>query len=140
MKKFFIVFTILTMMLLFVLTPSMYVEGIEIPVIITGTAILALLLQFPEDKKEKLLANGMRVFAGFAFGWIFSVFDLVIDHILYFQPSGFEDGAYLTLGIKFDEFSNSFFLLSLFCMAAVAFYVVIQMFIMFVRGPKSSLH
>lgn len=136
MKKMLAVFTVLTLLLILALSPSLYVERIEIPAIIIGTAILALLLKFPEDRNEKWLAHGMRVFAGFAFGWIFSAFDLLFDHIFYFQKTGFEDGAYLTLSFKFDEFASGFFLLSLYCMAAVAFFIIIQLLFKFIKQPQ----
>jgi len=138
MKKLLAVSTVLTLLVIMTLTPSLYVEGIEIPAIIIGTAILALLLKFPEDRNEKFLAHSMRVFDGFAFGWIFSAFDLLLDHLLYFQQTGFEDGAYLTLSFKFDEFANGFFLLSLYCMAAVAFFIVIQSIFKFIKKPKKT--
>lgn len=138
MKKWLAAFTVLTILTILALTDSMYVESIEIPVIIFGTAILALMLTFPEDRKEKLLAHGMRAFAGFVIGWIFSTFDLLLDHILYYQPTEFEDGAYLTLSFKYDEFANGFFLLSLYCMAAVAFLIIIYSLCKFLKQPKRA--
>lgn len=138
MKKWLAALTVLGILTSLVLTKTLYVEQLEISAIIIGTALLALMVKFPEDRTEKLLAHGMRIFAAFAFGWLFSTLDLLIDHILYFQPTGFEDGAYLTLNFKFDEFANGFFLISLYCMAVMAFLITIQLLFNFFKAPKKT--
>src|SRR5690606_16275768 len=87
MKKLFAAMTVAAILTSLMLTRSMYVEQLEIPIIIIGTALLALMLKFPEDRKEKMLAHGMRIFAAFAIGWLFSTLDLLLDHLFFYQPT-----------------------------------------------------
>ncbi len=126
MKKLLALLTVAAVLISITLTKSLYVQQLEIPIIIIGSALLATLLKFPEDRKEKMLAHGMRLFAAFVVGWIFSTFDLLIDHLFYYQPTGLEDGAYLTLSFKYEEFANGFFLIGLYCMAAAAVFILIH--------------
>ena len=139
MKKLLAVSTIAAVLTSLILTPSMYVEQLEIPFIVIGTALLASMLKFPEDRNEKMLAHGMRIFAAFVIGWIFSTLDLLLDHLFYYQPTGFEDGAYLTLGFKYEEFADSFFLLAISCMAAEAVFILIQSLFKALKSPRNPV-
>ncbi|MCM3611545.1 hypothetical protein M4S82_09755 [Planococcus sp. MERTA32b] len=139
MKKLLAVSTIAAVLTSLILTPSMYVEQLEIPFIVIGTALLASMLKFPEDRNEKMLAHGMRIFAASAIGWIFSTLDLLLDHLFYYQPTGFEDGAYLTLGFKYDEFADSFFLLAISCMAATVIFILIQSLFKALKSPRNPV-
>lgn len=139
MKKLLAALTVTAVLTSLAVTPSMYIEQLEIPVIIIGTALLALMLKFPEDRNEKMLAHGMRIFAAFVIGWIFSTLDLLLDHLFYYQPTGFEDGAYLTLGFKYEEFADSFFLLGVSCMAAAAVFILIQTLFKALKSPRNPV-
>ncbi|QHJ71770.1 hypothetical protein [Planococcus halotolerans] len=139
MKKLLAALTVAAVLTSLAVTPSMYVEQLEIPVIIIGTALLALMLKFPEDSKEKMLAHGMRIFAAFVIGWIFSTLDILLDHLFYYQPTGFEDGAYLALGFKYEEFADSFFLLAISCMAAAAVFILIQTLFKALKSPRNPV-
>ncbi|WP_084246630.1 hypothetical protein [Planomicrobium okeanokoites] len=139
MKKIFAALTIAAVLTSLVLTRSMYVEQFEITIIVIGTALLALMLKFPEDRKEKMLAHGMRVFAAFVIGWILSTLDLLLDHLFYYQPTGFEDGAYLTLGFKYEEFADSFFLLAVTCMAATSVFILVQLLFKALKSSRNPV-
>lgn len=140
MKKLLAALTVAAILTSLILTRSMYVEQLEIPIIIIGTALLALMLKFPEDRKEKMLAHGMRVFAAFVIGWLFSTLDLLLDHLFYYQQTGFEDGAYLTLTFKYEEFADSFFLLAISCMAAAAIFILVQTLFKAMKSPRNPVY
>ncbi|RLQ91812.1 hypothetical protein [Planomicrobium sp. Y74] len=139
MKKLLAALTITAVLTSLTLTRSMYVQQLELPIIIIGAAFLALMLKFPEDRKEKMLAHGMRIFASFVIGWIFSTLDILLDHLFYYQPTGFEDGAYLTLSFKYEEFADSFFLLAISCMAAAAVFILIQTLFKALKSPRNPV-
>ncbi|OLS40783.1 hypothetical protein BTR25_07795 [Bacillus sp. MRMR6] len=44
---------------------------------------------------------------------------MIIDHYLYFLPTGLEDGAPLSLGFKMEEYSDDMFLESVISMIVV---------------------
>lgn len=119
MRKLLIGGTAGLLILALVLTQSVYVEWNELMLIILGTAILAALFNFTEDKQNRSMALSLRAAAGFAFGWLFCTADLFIDHLIYFQPGGNEDAAFLTLAFKLNMFSDSLFQISIISMAAV---------------------
>ncbi|MFC3212601.1 hypothetical protein [Planomicrobium okeanokoites] len=139
MKKILAALTIAAVLTSLILNRSMYVEQFEIPIIVIGTALLALMLKFPEDRKEKMLAHGMRVFAAFVIGWILSTLDLLLDHLFYYQPTGFEDGAYLTLAFKYEEFADSFFLLAVTCMAATSVFILVQLLFKALKSSRNPV-
>lgn len=140
MKKLLAALTVAAILTSLIFTRSMYVEQLEIPIIIIGTALLALMLKFPEDRKEKMLAHGMRIFAAFVIGWLFSTLDLLLDHLFYYQQTGFEDGAYLTLPFKYEEFADSFFLLAISCMAAAAIFILVQTLFKAMKSPRNPVY
>lgn len=119
MKKSITVLTGALLLLALALTESLYVNWGELLLIISGITVISVLFHFPEDKKDKAMALSLRAASGFAFGWILCVADIFIDHLLYFQPTGKEDGAYLTLAFKLSEFSDTLFQISVICMATV---------------------
>lgn len=139
MKKLFAAMTVAAILTSLMLTRSMYVEQLEIPIIIIGTALLALMLKFPEDRKEKMLAHGMRIFAAFVIGWILSTLDLLLDHLFFYQPTGFEDGAYLTLAFKYEEFADSFFLLAVTCMASTSVFILVQLLFKALKSSRNPV-
>lgn len=99
-----------------VLTKSIYVEGPELPVIIAALTVGSVIYNNSNPATRVIWASAA---IGFIFFWIFGVLDMIIDHYLYFLPSGNEDGAPLTLGFKFQEYNDDLFAASLISMFVV---------------------
>lgn len=106
-------------MISLVLTKSIYVEGPELPVIIAALTVGSVIYNNSNPATRVIWASAA---IGFIFFWIFGVLDMIIDHYLYFLPSGNEDGAPLTLGFKLEEYNDDLFAASL-----ISMFVVVSM-------------
>jgi hypothetical protein len=101
-----------------VFTKSIYVEGAELPIIVAFLTVGSII--YNKKHASKVIWSSAAI--GFIFFWIFGVTDMVIDHYLYFLPSGNEDGAALTLGFKLEEYNDDLFAASL-----ISMFVVVSM-------------
>lgn len=119
MKKIIGLVIILTSFLL-LLTKSLYVEWNELIIIIVGLAIISLFFNsiFNKEARYSVLLISSAII-GFLLFWIFGLFDLIVDHYLYFLPGGNEDGRALTLGEKIAEFNDDLFVGSIISMVSV---------------------
>jgi hypothetical protein len=117
MKKVIIATLVLTSILLLI-TISQYVEWIEIFIIIGSISIISIIynLFLKTNQKYSQMIIG-SAFIGFLFSYIFSLFDLVIDHYKVIQ--GVPDGRFLTLSETISEFSDDLFIIALIVMTAV---------------------
>lgn len=106
---------ILILLLAFLaLTPSLYVEWIEINAIMIAAVLIPF---FSLGLKRRLQLSGeikcaMAGIQAFILYWIFSLLDLVIDHFMYDQPTGQEDGRALTVSEKIREYNDDLMYLS----------------------------
>lgn len=117
MKKVIGVIFAFTVLLLFI-TDSMYVEWIELFIIIGSLSTISIafnLFSKKEIRYSYVLSNS--AFIGFLFSWIFSLIDLVADH--YLAPKGIPDGRALTLSETIMEFSSDLFIISIISMCSV---------------------
>lgn len=119
MKKIIGLVIIVTIFLL-LFTKSLYVEWDELIIIIVSLAIISLLFNsiFNKQGKYSVLLSS-SVIIGFLLFWVLALFDLIIDHYLYFLPSGNEDGRALTLLEKIKEFNDDLFVGSIISMISV---------------------
>lgn len=89
------------------LTSDIYLDIFE--VIIIGITSISISL-FIGDKTENQMIS---TFVGFLTFWILSVFDIIIDHFIYYYPISYDDGRSLFLFEKIHEFSDDLRNLSL---------------------------
>ncbi|OLS40749.1 hypothetical protein [Bacillus sp. MRMR6] len=110
------------------ITKSLYVEWGELFIIIGALSLTSVI--YLKNKKDtgKLFVSSEVI--GFVFFQVFGVADLVIDHYLYFLPTGAEDGAPLTLGFKIEEYSDDMFLGSIIsmCIVVVITFILTKIF------------
>jgi hypothetical protein len=117
MKKYIIATLVLTGILLLI-TISPYVEWIEVFIIIGSISIISIIYNlFLKDNQKigKVIISSAII--GFLFSYIFSLFDLVVDHYKVIQ--GVPDGRFLTLSETISEFSDDLFIIALIVMVAV---------------------
>jgi hypothetical protein len=128
MKK--VLIGVLTACLLVLLgaTRSLYVEGAEFVSIIAVIIGCSGVVHIFSDNTFSGRIVIVTAAAGFFLSWILGAADIVIDHYLYFLPTGMEDGASLTLGFKLEEFNDDLFLASLFGMVitVISSYIVLR--------------
>jgi hypothetical protein len=119
MKKIIGLIVVLTTVLLFV-TKSLYVEGTELFIIIGSLSVITIMFNlFLKQEIRYSAIAGISAFIGFLFFWVFGLIDLIVDHFMYYLPTGNEDGMALTLGMKIDEFSDDLFVASFISMISV---------------------
>jgi hypothetical protein len=119
MKKIIGSIVVLTTVLLFV-TKSLYVEWTEFFIITGSLSLIAIMLNLILIQELRYSAiGGISAFMGFVFFWILGLIDLIVDHFMYYLPTGNEDGMALTLGMKIDEFSDDLFVASFISMISV---------------------
>lgn len=117
MKKIIIATLALTSILL-LLTISQYVEWIEVFIIIGSISIISIIYNLFLKTNQKYSQIMFRsAFIGFLLSYIFSLFDLVVDHYKVIQ--GVPDGRFLTLSETISEFSDDLFIIALIVMVAV---------------------
>ncbi|AJY75758.1 hypothetical protein [Paenibacillus beijingensis] len=95
-------------------TKSLYVERIELYVIIVSLSLIAIVFNLTSKQWKKsgeIVASSAIV--GSVFFWVFALTDLIADHFMYFLPSGNEDGRPLPLVLKIQEFSDDLFIASI---------------------------
>jgi 4-hydroxybenzoate polyprenyltransferase len=117
MKKVIIATLVLTSILL-LLTISQYVEWIEVFIIIGSISIISIIYNLflkTDEKIGQVIISS--AFIGFLFSYVFSLFDLVVDHYKVIQ--GVPDGRFLTLSETISEFSDDLFIIALIVMFAV---------------------
>lgn len=128
MKK--ILIGILTTILLVLLgaTRSLYVEGAELVIIIAVIVCWSLIIHYFSNNTSIGRHLVITAFAAFLLSWLLGTADIVIDHYLYFLPSGLEDGAPLTIGFKLEEFKDDLLLASLYGMviAVITSYIIVS--------------
>jgi hypothetical protein len=119
MKKIIGSIVVLTIILLFA-TKSLYVEWTELFIIIVSLSTITITFNLFLKQEIGYSANvGISAFLGFLFCWVFGLIDLIVDHFMYYLPTGNEDGMALTLGMKIDEFSDDLFVASFISMISV---------------------
>lgn len=117
MKRWVIGLVLVLLLLLLAFTKSLYVEWGEI-YFITGTlSLVSVVYLIKLHSTIKLLIKSALI--GFVFCWVFGVFDLMIDHYLYFLPNPAEDGAPMSIGFKLEEYSDDLFVGCIRCMIVV---------------------
>jgi hypothetical protein len=100
------------------ITISPYVEWIEVFIIIGSISIISIIYNlFLKDNQKigKVIISSAII--GFLFSYIFSLFDLVVDHYKVIQ--GVPDGRFLTLSETISEFSDDLLIIALIVMVAV---------------------
>ncbi len=137
MKKILGSIVALTMVLLLV-TKSLYVEWNEFFIIIGSLSVISIIFNVYVKQEIKYSAIvGISAFIGFLFFWVFGLFDLILDHFMYYLPKGNEDGMALTLGMKIDEFSDDLFVASSISMISV---LIISLLVSLILRIKSNSH
>lgn len=108
-------FTILLVLL--VLTKSLYVQYNELFLIIGALIILTTTYNFVNirEKNVKILLHTAII--SYFSCWLLCIADIIIDH--YSLSKGQEDGVPMTIGFKIDEFSEDMLLANLVCMLIV---------------------
>lgn len=119
MKKIIGSIVVLTMVLLFI-TKSLYVEWTELFIIIGSLSVITITFNlFLKQEIGYSAILGISAFIGFLFCWVFGLIDLIVDHFMYYLPTGSEDGMALTLGMKINEFSDDLLVASFISMISV---------------------
>jgi hypothetical protein len=136
MKKLMIGLTGICLVSLLVITKSLYVEGIELYIIIGAITVFTLSFNLRNKEKTLLKRLGISAIYGFSMCLVFGVLDMMMDHYMYFLPSGNEDGAPLSLGFKLEEYSDDLFVASAISMLVVI--VVSLLFIKIVPNGKTN--
>lgn len=117
MKKAIIATLVLTSILLLI-TISPYVEWIEVFIIIGSISIISIIynvfIKTNQEYSQMVISSAL---IGFLFSYVFSLFDLVVDHYKVIQ--GVPDGRFLTLSETVSEFSDDLFIIALIVMVAV---------------------
>lgn len=117
MRKYIIATLVLTGILLLI-TISPYVEWIEVFIIIGSISIISNIYNlFLKDNQKIGKVIISSAITGFLFSYIFSIFDLVVDHYKVIQ--GVPDGRFLTLSETISEFSDDLLIIALIVMVAV---------------------
>ncbi|MGA9225691.1 MAG: hypothetical protein WB217_05035 [Mesobacillus sp.] len=119
MKKILISGFGLFLLVLLAGTKSLYVEWAELTVITAAITCISLTFSYFTNQNgfiKKVLSTAV---IGFLLCWIFGAADIAIDHFLYFLPTGYEDGAPLSLIFKLKEFNDDLFIASIISMAVV---------------------
>lgn len=117
MRKYIIATLVLTGILLLI-TISPYVEWIEVFIIIGSISIISNIYNlFLKDNQKIGKVIISSAITGFLFSYIFSIFDLVVDHHKVIQ--GVPDGRFLTLSETISEFSDDLLIIALIVMVAV---------------------
>lgn len=119
-----LILTTFTMLLvLLVLTKSLYVEYDELFLILVALMVFTTAYNFSRNRENnvKILLN--TAISSYFLGWLLCIADIIIDHFT--LPKGQEDGVPMTIGFTIDEFSDDMSLANLVCM----FIVVITTFI-----------
>lgn len=105
-------------------TKSLYVEWAELIVIIAALTCISVTFSYYTNQNgliKKVLSTAV---IGFLLCWIFGTADIAIDHFLYFLPTGYEDGAPLSLIFKLKEFNDDLFIASVLSMAVVLIFTL----------------
>jgi hypothetical protein len=134
LKKLISLVALLTLILLF-FTKSQYVEWPEIFIITGSLSVIAIIYNIHQSKLSDILRNSAII--GFLIFWIIGLLDLIIDHFLYFLPTGNEDGKPLTLGMKIEEYSDDLFFVSIISLFTV---VIISILVSFLVKIKTENH
>jgi hypothetical protein len=113
MKKWLLISCLLTAIVLLIIK-DLYLNWPEIMVVILGVSVITSLIRHFVKKAGIMSVHIRTVCIAFAGFWLFSLFDIVGDHYLYFLPSGNEDGRALTIGEKIQEFSDDLLAVMLF--------------------------
>ncbi|MDP2814213.1 MAG: hypothetical protein Q8N92_07185 [Erysipelotrichaceae bacterium] len=117
MKKTIIATLVLTSILLLI-TISPYVEWIEVFIIIGSISIISIIYNlFLKTNQKYSQIMFSSAFIGFLFSYVFSLFDLVVDHYKVIQ--GVPDGRFFTLSETISEFSDDLFIIALIVMISV---------------------
>lgn len=117
MKKAIIATFVLTGILLLI-TISPYVEWIEVFIIIGSISIISIIYNLFLKTNQKIgQVIISSAFIGFLLSYIFTIFDLVIDHYKVIQ--GVPDGRFFTLSETISEFSDDLFIIALIIMVSV---------------------
>jgi hypothetical protein len=115
------------MLILLFVTKSQYVEWPEIFIIIGLLSVISIFNNLKPNELSTILRNSAII--GFLIFWIFGLLDLMIDHFLYFLPTGNEDGKPLTLGMKIEEYSDDLFFVSIISLFTVVIISILVSFI-----------
>ncbi|MEH7379169.1 hypothetical protein V7138_01605 [Bacillus sp. JJ1533] len=116
MKKIIGLIFAITVLLLFV-TKSLYVDWKELIIIVASLSVVSIVLNKHQNRFSDIL--GRSAILGFVLCLTFGSIDLMADHFMYFLPTGNEDGMPLSLGMKFNEYSDDLFVVSLISMVSV---------------------
>jgi hypothetical protein len=130
LKKLISLVALLTLILLFV-TKSLYVEWPEIFIIIGSLSVISIIYNLYQRKPSDILRNSAII--GFLIFWIFGSLDLIIDHFLYFLPTGNEDGKPLTLGMKIEEYNDDLFFASIISLFTVVIISILVSFLVKIK-------
>ena len=119
MKKIIALIVVITTILLFV-TKSLYVEWIELFIIIGSLSVISAIFYLFFKRHRRISSFlGSSAIIGFLFCWVFGLIDLIIDHFMYYLPTGYEDGRALSLSFKVQEYSDDLFVGSVITMISV---------------------
>lgn len=127
LKKIIGLISVLTTILLFI-TKSLYVEGAEFFIIIGSLVVISII--FNKQQSRFSVNFGRSAIIGFLFFWILGLIDLIVDHFMYFLPTGNEDGKPLTLGMKINEYNDDLFVTSLISMISVLIISMLASFLL----------
>lgn len=117
MKKVIGAIIVLTSILLYT-TYSMYIEWIEVFIIIGSISIISIIYNLflrTERKYSQIISSSALI--GFFLSCIFSLIDLVVDHYKVIQ--GVPDGRFLTLSETIIEFSDDLLIIVLIVVCSV---------------------
>ena len=120
MKKWVIGLTFAFLLFLLMITKSQYVEWGELFIIIGALSIASVI--YLKNKLETVQLFVTSALIGFICCLVFGLTDIMVDHYLYFLPTGDEDGVPLSLGFKIEEFRDDLFvgsIISMFIVLAV---------------------
>ncbi|WP_078544860.1 hypothetical protein [Litchfieldia alkalitelluris] len=131
MKKLIGLLIVLTIILLCV-TKSTYVEGSELFIIIGSLAVISIIYNLKHNRFSVISSHSAVI--GFLCFWVFGLTDLILDHFIYFLPTGNEDGSPLTLGMKMNEYSDDMFVASVLLMLSVV--VISNLVLFFLKLPN----
>lgn len=124
MKKKIISWIGIFLLVLLAATKSLYVEWAEFIVITAAITCISVTFSYFKNQNgiiKKVLSTAV---IGFLLCWIFGAADIAIDHFLYFLPTGYEDGAPLSLIFKLKEFNDDLFFASVISMAVVLIFTL----------------
>ncbi|MDW7669940.1 MAG: hypothetical protein SCJ93_14040 [Bacillota bacterium] len=117
MKKVIGAIFVLTSILLFI-TNSMYIEWVEICIIIGSISIISTIYNlFLRTNQKYSQIIGDSALIGLFLSYMFSLIDLFVDHYKVIQ--GVPDGRFLTLSETISEFSDDLLIIVLIVMCSV---------------------